>query len=168
MLALALFAYATDHDGNYPDGKSSTEVFQKLIAGSYITDPSIFYVASPGKLRASKNQKILKPENVCFDVTSPVTQNSSDQLPLVFLTGFKVTYAPGGAAVPVIKPHPDYGSHSWFSGDHTFNGIAVAYKGNNARFAVWQRDFTIPNFVPLDFKPDGKTYRQLTPDGPLP
>jgi hypothetical protein len=28
-------------------------------------------------------------------------------------------------------------------------------------------DGTIPNIVPLDFKPDGKTYRQLTPDGVL-
>jgi hypothetical protein len=27
---------------------------------------------------------------------------------------------------------------------------------------------SIPSFVPADFKPDGKTYRQLTPDGPLP
>jgi hypothetical protein len=28
-------------------------------------------------------------------------------------------------------------------------------------------DNTIPNVVPPDFKPDGKTYRQLTPDGVL-
>jgi len=27
---------------------------------------------------------------------------------------------------------------------------------------------SIPNFVPADFDAKGKTYRQLTPDGPLP
>jgi len=27
---------------------------------------------------------------------------------------------------------------------------------------------SIPNFISPDYKPDGKTYRQLTPDGPLP
>ena len=29
-------------------------------------------------------------------------------------------------------------------------------------------DGSIPNFVPADFDAKGKTYRQLTPDGPLP
>jgi len=29
-------------------------------------------------------------------------------------------------------------------------------------------DASIPNFISPDFKPDGKTYRQLTPDGALP
>ena len=27
---------------------------------------------------------------------------------------------------------------------------------------------SIPHFIPPDFDPKGKTYRQLTPDGPLP
>ena len=30
-IALALHQYAADHNGRYPDGKSSTEVFQKLM-----------------------------------------------------------------------------------------------------------------------------------------
>jgi hypothetical protein len=29
-------------------------------------------------------------------------------------------------------------------------------------------DGSIPNFIPADFDPKGKTYRQLTPDGELP
>jgi len=29
-------------------------------------------------------------------------------------------------------------------------------------------DGTIPNFIPADFDPKGKVYRQLTPDGELP
>ena len=31
MINLLLFSYANDHNGKYPTGASSTEVFQKLI-----------------------------------------------------------------------------------------------------------------------------------------
>jgi len=48
----------------------------------------------------------------------------------------------------------------------------VIYKSNNSRFikldTTANHDGSIPNFISPDFKPDGKTYRQLTPDGPLP
>jgi len=104
----------------------------------------------------------LKPENVCFDVTSPVDSSSPDGLPIVFSTGYKVNYVPGGAAVPLVKPE--------------YQGIAVCYKSNSASFLLLpfqpataeNPDGSIPNFVPADFDPQGKTYRQLTPDGVLP
>lgn len=157
QIGQCLFSYATDHYGNYPDGKSSTEIFQKLLDGNYVTDPGIFYLPLSGKIKALPGQK-LKPENVYFDVTCPVDSNSSDLLPLVFITGYRVTYSPGGTAVPLGKPYPPR--------------IVAFYKGNNAIFlssaTVENPDGSIPHFVPLDFKPDGKTYRQLTPDGPLP
>ncbi|MCE0498282.1 MAG: hypothetical protein LV481_10095 [Methylacidiphilales bacterium] len=157
-IALVMFQYANDHNGNYPDGKSSTEVFQKLIDGGYITDPLIFYVQMTGKTKPTSLR--LKPENVCWDVTSTPDGSTSDELPLVFLTGYKVNYVPGGAAVPLMKPE--------------YQGIAVCYKSNNASFVVAPSstavnpDGSIPNFVPADFNPQGKTYRQLTPDGVLP
>jgi hypothetical protein len=47
-IALAMFQYANDHDGKYPDGNSSTEVFQKLIDGNYVDDPALFYVLFEG------------------------------------------------------------------------------------------------------------------------
>jgi len=176
-----MFSYATDNVQNhnaYPEGNSSTEVFQKLIDDGYVTDPTIFYVPLPGKVKPVAGQK-LKPENVCWDVTCCVDSNASDLLPLVFLTGYKVAYAPGGAAVPIVKPWPQFGEPrtwlDWWHGapdDTPAPGIAVFYKGNNAIFLPLDRpinrDGTIPNFVSPDFKPDGKTYRQLTPDGPLP
>jgi hypothetical protein len=157
QIAQCLFSYSTDHGGLYPDGNSSTDIFQKLINENYVTDPAIFYMPLPGKIKPVAGQK-LKPENVCYDVTSGVDSNAPDGLPLVFITGYKVTYAPGGAAVPLAKPYP--------------LGIAAFYKGNSATFPrmgnVENPDGSIPNFVPLNFKPGGKTYRQLTPDGPLP
>ena len=101
-----MFQYANDHNQNYPDGKSSTEVFQKLIDGGYISDPAIFYIPMVGKIKAGVGQR-LKPENVCWDVTSPVDSSAPDGLPIVFSTGYKVNYVPGGAAIPFKKPGLD-------------------------------------------------------------
>ncbi len=189
-----MFEYATDHyaDGNsYPDGNSSTEVFQKLIDGGYCKDPTIFYVPLRGKVEPVIGQK-LKPENVCWDVTSGVTPNAPNGLPLVFMTGYQVTYASGADAIPLIKPYPPYGSDSWLewllaprsTGERLpVPGIAVFYMGNRASFVRlsplvnpdgsisdpphYQPDGSIANFIPTHFDPKGKTYRQLTPDGPL-
>jgi hypothetical protein len=135
----------------------------------------------PGKIVGGGGQK-LKPKNVCFDVTSGLDGNSPDQLPVVFTTGYKVTYASGAAAAPIIKPHPQYGVEprtwsQWWNGDsrppaYLQPGIAVTYKSNSAMFIKLKTapngDGSIPHFISPQFKPDGKTYRQLTPKGVLP
>jgi len=172
-------SYASDHGGSYPDGNSSTEIFRKLIDEGYCTDPTIFYFSLPGKIKPIAGQK-LKPENVCFDVTSGVDPDSSDFLPLVFTTGYKVAYVPGGHAVPIIKPYPSYEfkPRTWIQwwyqkplSEHPPT-IKVFYKSNDAISLFFQfagnPDASIPNFVPAAFDAKGKTYRQLTPDGPLP
>ena len=51
--------------------KTSTEVFQKLLDEKYIADPSIFFLAMPGKVKATS--QTLTADNVCFDVTSGIT-----------------------------------------------------------------------------------------------
>jgi hypothetical protein len=153
QIGLCLLSYVTDNGGAYPDGKSSTEIFQKLLDGNYVTDPSFFYTPLPGKTKPVAGQK-LKPENVCFDVTAGVDSDAPDGLPLVFTTGYKVTYAPGAAAVPLAKPYPP--------------AIIVFYKDNSAKVLIASPDGSIANFVPAGFDPKSKTYRQLTPDGPLP
>jgi hypothetical protein len=179
MVGQLMFSYAidnTDHNNAYPDGNSSTEVFQKLIDGGYCSDPSIFYIPLPGKTPAAPGQK-LKPENVCFDVTSLGGANPPDAIPLLFMTGYKVTYAPRASAVPIIKPYPKYWTRTWsqwWQGIPEPNpaspGMAIFYKGNNAVFIVLDTDAggIIKNFISPDYKPDGHTYRQLTPDGVLP
>lgn len=174
-IGLSMFQYSTDHDGKYPDGKSSTEVFQKLIDGKYISDPTIFYIPLPGKTEPVFEQK-LKSENVCWDVTCCLGPSDSDYLPVVFMTGYKVNYVPGGSAVAIIlNPYPHYDRCwiDWWNGYEVARpGIAVCYKSNSAMFMELNLsknpDGTIPNFVPPQFDPQGKTYRQLTPDGPLP
>jgi hypothetical protein len=177
-----MVAYANDNNGNYPDGKSSTKVFQKLLDGKYCTDPTIFYIPLAGKIEPLRGQK-LKPENVCFDVTSGVDATASEVLPVVFMTGYKLTYAPGGSAMPLIKPYPQFGPpRTWTQWRYGWgiSGIAVTYKNTNARFihlntdryglvigSLANPDGSIPEVVPADFDPKGKTYRQLTPDGML-
>jgi len=158
-IGLALFSYSIDHNGAYPTGKSSTDVFQKLIDGGYISDPALLYTRGlkiSGKVEATS--KTLKPENVCFDVTVPVDANSSDLLPVFFLTGYRINYVPGGSAVPFF-----------LTPENRPKGIAVCYHGNNA---AWLKndgllDGVVTNFISQAFDPAGKKYQQLTPDGPF-
>ena len=173
-LGLALWSFANDNNGNYPDGKSSTEVCQQLMDGGYVTDPTIFYLPMPGKVKATDPKAKLKPENVAWDVTAGVTTSSPGALPLLFATGYRVIYKPGAAAFA----RTDYPGPDWF-GSSTGGtippyaerpGIAVFRVDNSARFSLEAPSGTsgsIPNFVPPDFPPDGKTYRQLTPEGVL-
>ena len=176
LIGLAMVAYADDNNGNYPDGKSSTEVFQKLMDGGYVTNPEIFYLPLPGKAKAQLDQKLLRPENVCWDVTGGASLKDAGDLPLFFITGFKVAYFPGGAAAPLAQYPPRQRSWiGWLDGEpvpvtpvqtwievHDVNAsgkLMLSKPTSNP-------DGTIPNFIPADFDPTGKNYRQLTPDGP--
>jgi hypothetical protein len=177
-LALAMFAYTNDNNGQYPFGKSSTEAFQKLLDGGYVNDPAIFYIPMSGKTKAVSGQP-LKPENVCYDVTVLADDSSPEELPLVFSTGYRMNYVPGGSAVPLIKPYPLYDDQrDWLQ--RLLNdppsegsvGIAIGYKSNRAAFKRFEilpkPDGVIPNIVSPHFDAHGKTYRQLTPNGSLP
>lgn len=157
-IGVGLFAYANDHNLAYPDGKSSTEVFQKLLDDGYVPDPAVFYLPYKGKITAQPRQK-LKPENVSFDFTAGGDLHSSEQLPLVFSTGYKISYQLGAEPVALFKIFPD--------------GLAIYYKRNSAMFL---HDYIsgeashapIHYFIPDAFKSEGYSYRQLTPDGVMP
>jgi hypothetical protein len=153
-IGVAMFTYAVAHNGAYPDGATSTEVFQKLVDGKYIVQPGIFYLPMPGKVRATS--PTLTSANVCYDVTSGVTSDSSDFVPVVFCTGYTVAYIGGASATP------DSTTSVPFSGK-LYAGITVDYKSNSARFIKAAADGSIPNFVPAGFDPGMRTYRQLRP-----
>ena len=175
--------YANDHGGKFPSGNSSTEVFQKLLDEKYVTDAFIFYTTFPGKTEPPWNQK-LESKNVCWDVTIGVTSDSPDTIPLVILTGFKVNYVSGAPGTPYIKPYPKlfYMTRTiqgWWNGEPDptpYAATVVCYKNSNPAFV--KLDMAAPSYESIlnlnsnsispNFKPDGKTYRQLTPDGPLP
>jgi len=169
-IVIALFNYSKDHGGAYPQGKNSTEVFQKLIDEGYITDLSLFYVPMHGKVSSAVDAKKLKPENNCWDMTCCLDSNSPDSTPLVFLTGYKITYQAGASAVPLDSLHDNMTRSwsDWWNGIHYPVGfLEVSYKSNSALSLRANDDGTVPNFIPADFDPKGRTYRQLTPDGEL-
>ncbi len=175
-IALAMSQYAADNHGKYPDGATSTEVFQKLLDGKYVTDPATFYLFMPGKTEPSGPH--LESANVCFDVTAGVDETAPDGLPVVFVTGFRVEYRPDGHAISLVRPFPTYAysAQSWMSyltGKDLapVTGLAFADKRGKARFQPGQLGSDgfglVPQVLPSDFDAHGKTYRQLTPDGPL-
>jgi len=108
-----------------------------------------FYVAMPGKTKPTSSK--LTAENVCYDVTAGVGTDSSGDVPVVFSTGYVVTYTAGAAAVR------DAGIQI------AFPGMAVAYKNNSARFWTALPDGTVPQIIPATFDGGTKTYRQLKP-----
>jgi hypothetical protein len=138
-IGLAMFAYANDHNGHYPDAgeapassvvtignaspgaTTSTEVFQKLIDEKYVTDPAIFYFAMPGKTKPVAGIR-LTADNVCFDVTAGLTASSPGGIPLVYPTGYTVNFAPD------IKVTRDAGA--------PYDGFIAFYVDNAARFTT--------------------------------
>jgi hypothetical protein len=195
LIALFLHRYAADHHGEYPPGKSSTEVLQALVDAGYCNDPRIFYrPGSPGKTAPTYDQGAkIKPENVCYDITVPVGDNAPPGLPLVIMTGYRITYAPGATAVPLSEEirerNPSMavcysdGSFAFFrnawwwfgEGDYrtpqTPVGSQIAYYVRDDNLVKnggrLHRDGTITNFIPSSFDAAGVKYQQLTPDGPL-
>jgi hypothetical protein len=102
-----------------------------------------------------------------------VTTHSPGDLPLLFTTGYQVTYAPGAAAVPFSRPAlPGRTWAEWWNKvpeQKDAGGIAAFYVDNSAKYNnAMAKGGSVPHFIPPDFVPDGKTYRQLTPDGVLP
>lgn len=172
-IGLLLFQYGTDNDGKLPEGRTSTEVFQKLIDGGYTpssgglsSDIDIFYFPMPGKVRPTS--KILKPENVCWDVTCCVSiEDSPHQIPLVYMTGYKVVYKAGTSAVPETSP-----SSTWWQwltvSAYPRNFTIVRDLSGWSRLLRAAPDGSIPHFMPTNFSDGGTIYRQLTPDGKLP
>ncbi len=131
---------------------TSTEVFQKLLDGKYITDPSVFFIIGmPGKVKAAPGAR-LTAENVCFDVTSGATNDSSGKLPLVFTTGYEVDYTNGGTIMPRLS-----GPAS------PFPGIAVGYRDGSARFLPFTLATTTTQIIPQGTELGGDTYWQLKP-----
>ena len=151
-----LYLYALDHGGKYPTGKSSTEVFQKLIDGKYTTTAEIFWIPMPGK--AKLTSKILKPKNVCWDVTTPVDVHSPNELPVVFITGFRMTYEPGARVIALFQP-----------AEGRLLGFFVCYKGNLSMFLRNEPGTSqvADPVISTTFNPAGQKFQQLTPEGTL-
>jgi hypothetical protein len=164
LISQAMMSYANDHNGTFPDAPeapaagsvlsvgnggagatTSTEVFQKLIDGHYVTSPAIFYFAMPGKVRPIGDR--LASNNVCFDVTAGLTASPPSGIPMVFVTGFNVTYGPD---LRVTR-----------EGSLPFDGFIAAYTGGVAHYTkLLPGESTVLGPLPNSL---GAQYRQLKP-----
>ena len=179
-----MIAYTDAHHGAFPTGDSSTEIFQKLVDENHmvasgksliqllgnqddymqIRDTALFYIDMPGKTTATSTT--LKPENVCFDVTVPLDGTLPDDLPVVFTTGYRIDYSPGKAAAPITNSNlPNYAGVICAGGNAY--GIWADKRWSDQIPWYFLPDHSIANFISADYKPNGRTYQQLTPDGPL-
>jgi hypothetical protein len=160
-LGQVLAKYAADHDGKYPEGKTSTEIFQSLIDQGYLTDLSLLYYPMPGKIPATTKQ--LAPENVCWDMTGAVDANSPGDLPEVYSTGFNILYSLGSR--PYSPPLP------WWQGltDHTYarDFMAICDHDGKAK-SIFTGSTSELEFIPAELDLKGRTYVQLTPTGVIP
>lgn len=178
FIGTAMYQYSLDHNGEFPTGKSSTEVFQKLIDGHYVSNPNYFFLyrGYGSLIKTEPTSNTLKPENVCFDVTVPIRADSPKGLPVVFVTGYKITYEPGADAVFLSTyslmrsttavaymddRHPSALSIMW-SGRFNVLYYHLEYKRVGSEVV-----HVAPHFIPSDFDPKDQKYQQLTPDGPL-
>jgi hypothetical protein len=156
-IGLALYSYANDHDGHYPEGKTSTQVFQQLVDQGYVTDPSLFYLPMPGKTPAH-GKGVLRPENICWDFTAGTRLDDQPNVPLIYSTGCKVSYTSGGTL------------HAPDNSPFGAVGMVVFYVSNAAAFVPAKADGGISIFQPAfdpkygpAYDPKGKNYVQLTP-----
>jgi hypothetical protein len=183
-IARLMDTYAETH-GAYPSGSSSTEIFQKLIDENHlapsgktfavisedlnmhqpVSDPALFWLDLPGTKYPVSS--MLRPENVGFDVTDRVGKAAPDKLPLIFITGYRVTYAPHGTAVPISPSTPRWMAVCY----HDLSAYAVTGEFPSPSGWPFQPCFlpgrTVVDFIDPTFDPAGKEYRQLTPDGPI-
>ncbi len=174
VIGLCLVQYANDHGGHFPNANSSTEIFQHLIDDGYVTDPVLFYTKAwdiPGKVIPTSTK--LSPANVCWDVTCSSDFSVPNNVPVIFLTGYRVTYEASSPAIPIAH-EPIISWYDWLHGKSPQSRFIAAFYvsaslpvvgqvSNWAKIMLPDSNGTISNFIPADFDPKGKTYRQLTP-----
>lgn len=110
----AMSAYASDHNGAYPTGKSSVDVFNQLIAGGYLQDHRLarFDGINKGSLlgvvsetgvevAADPEKTRLTAREVSWDAAANARVDDPAGTPLLYSTGFDVAYQPGAQPVPV-------------------------------------------------------------------
>jgi prepilin-type N-terminal cleavage/methylation domain-containing protein len=172
------FAYSNDFNQIYPapTGASGTgnNVADVLLNGGYSSTPSLFYVANTplaAKYTGSTNPYSMSTatHTVNWDFmynvtgTTGLTSSSSDSTPLVQLTGgtaptMAVTFASPGATLALATNSTAFGA----------DGIAVYYKGNNAKFlkgvSTGTTSATIAGWIDTTFNdPNGLSYGLTTP-----
>jgi len=124
-IGIALSSYAADNNGAYPNEATATEALRKLGEGGYLSSAAILATApqTPG------NFSSLSSSNVSWAMTMGATEQDSDLLPLLFSRGNSVVHPSGEVSEAQALTLNPSGDGPWKA-----DGIAVFYKGNQAKF----------------------------------
>jgi type II secretory pathway pseudopilin PulG len=141
-IGLAEFAFSNDNNNSYPDtgiptgntGTDATTIAKPLLAGSYVTDPTVFFISggTAKKFTGTTPAQNIAVSNISFDFVgtgSGIGTNYPDALPVCMSTivgGTQPTLtAAAGTAITCapIATNP-FG----------IDGVAVAYKSNSSKF----------------------------------
>ncbi len=159
LLRIGLEMYADKHHGLFPNGNSSTEVFQKLIDDEDLASRCVFFDLN-GKSLPTTNK--ISPNNVCFDFTEGTDPKSPSWVPVLIPTGYLINYKTGQAIK--LKTNSIVQNKIW---------ISYATKYQNFPTIIYYFHFFPYHWdhvnIMLDKPSDADTsqYRQLTPDGSL-
>ncbi len=174
-LGTVLYHYAKDHGFQYPEGNSSTEVFNHLMEQGYLAPENaanLYIRGMPGKepfrteqtwwewMTGTPAPTQLEAKHVCYDVIAPLTHRDPDGMPMIISTGWKLNFEPG--ALPQVRDQKLL-DMPWLQG-----GMLVYYKRNvclilGASFLDGSaKPSGIHQLIPEEIDPT-KTYRQLTP-----
>jgi prepilin-type N-terminal cleavage/methylation domain-containing protein len=144
-IATSEFTFSNDNNGAYPDtsmpsgntGSAAEAVARALLAGNYVTDPTIFWISGgvAGKYTGTAASTAIAASNISWDFAgyggSGISSNAPDQLPVVWSSvagtgGVEPTIATAGALNATPGSVDPYGTQ----------GVAVAYKSNSAKFII--------------------------------
>ncbi len=157
-LIMALSQYATDHDGQYPVGSTSTAVFQQLYDGHYLNDVGDLVT---GKRPQSDVPKQLLAADVFCDAMQaanrPISTKDPGELLLVVTKGLDpATLKDGPNPFPITRPEQSpLGS----------NGVIAGYLDGSSRFVLSDDGQpALVNLTDFDFKvPPNTSYHTVTP-----
>ncbi len=121
QISLMLKNYAGDHNGRYPDGKTSNEVFRELFKTGLLDDERAFTAAcSPyeGDNNIGEDPdyaKALEPGENHWSMTKGVTADSPGDVPLLFENPAFATWPPQWNVDAVHRPYSSLYSLLTFS-----------------------------------------------------
>jgi prepilin-type N-terminal cleavage/methylation domain-containing protein len=140
-IALAEFQYSNDNSQTYPSGADASIIARSLLAGNYISDPTIFYIGGSveSKYTGTTAATTIAVTNISYDfvqttVSSGLNANDPDQLPVIYSssgTAQTFTATPGAVSIIFTNTNP-FGTA----------GAAVCYHSNSAKFVIAQNAST--------------------------
>ncbi len=148
-IALAEFSYSNDNNA-YPDGTDAAALCQELFSGNYVSDPSVFRLS--GGAAKPPTTATIATGNVDYDFlgmanggtpANPIAglpASTPDGIPVVWSPDAEVVVPATGSAGLSFAPN----GTGFFGKD----GVAIAYKSNNAFFQTPNKSTVAGTYPP--------------------